>query len=90
VTSLDIATAVRRAVGDALGLVDDEVALGASLRDDLGAFADDLDRIAARVHRSTGVRIDAGDMPLCTVTVANLVALVTGLRRIAAPRTVKA
>jgi len=75
------ARAVRLAIGDALGLWEDEIRLAASLRDDLGAFSADLQAIAAGVRRHAGVEIGVGDMPLGSVTVSNLVQLVSGLLR---------
>ena len=79
----DATVGVRLALAEVLGLLDEEIAPGASLRDDLGALTEDLDPLVRAVRRHTGIAIEAGDLPLGSITVDNLTRLVAGLRRLA-------
>jgi acyl carrier protein len=54
--------AVFDAVAEALGLSEEEVTLDATLIDDLGAESIDLLDILFRIERSTGIKIEAGDL----------------------------
>jgi acyl carrier protein len=55
-------SAVKEAVVGALGVDDDEVSPDSTLMDDLGAESIDLLDILFRIERSTGVKIQAGDL----------------------------
>ncbi len=58
----DVDSAVKEAVVEALALDDDEVTPDSTLMDDLGAESIDLLDILFRVEKSTGVKIEAGDL----------------------------
>ncbi len=75
--------AVRSAVCDELGLIEDEVFLECSLVDDYGAHGEELVDILRAVERSTGLLLDPGGLrrrlrgSLALVTIGDLVELVT-------------
>ena len=61
-TDEETLTAVRAAVGDALGLEPDEVTPESTITGELGAESIDLLDILFRIERLTGIRIQAGDL----------------------------
>jgi acyl carrier protein len=58
----EIYSAVEEAAVAALGVGEDEVTPDATLMDDLGAESIDLLDILFRIERSTGIKIQAGDL----------------------------
>jgi acyl carrier protein len=62
VSQSEALSAVQEAVVGALGVDEDEASPEATLMDDLGAESIDLLDILFRIERSTGVKIQAGDL----------------------------
>ena len=59
---VDVDSAVKQAVVDALALDEDEVTPDSTLMDDLGAESIDLLDILFRIQKATGVKIEAADL----------------------------
>ena len=59
---VNVDSAVKQAVVDALALDEDEVTPDSTLMDDLGAESIDLLDILFRIQKATGVKIEAADL----------------------------